>query len=295
MGSYAKIERAIWNSRTYRSLDDSAKLLYQYFLQCEHGNILGCFVCRPGYIQEDMGWPRAKVMAKIKDLEAAKLKTGRGLIMYDQETSLTLLTNHLCKDVVKSSKQQDGARRIVETLPYSPNIFNALIDIIKGLDYPMDTVLDTLSHRVSSTVPIPQEPSPSPSPSLSRTSPEPEEGRPPAGGLPGGGLEDQPTPLEAGNETQIMGRTHFAIPLKDGSEFDITPPDVDQWAEGYPSLGRDGVERALRRMVQWAMSNPGKRKTKQGIRKAINTWLKGDEDRLLERIPANDEQYAGIG
>lgn len=161
MGSYAKIERAIWNSRTYRSLEDSAKLLYQYFLQCEHGNILGCFVCRPGYIMEDMGWPKAKVMAKIKELEDAKLKSGRGLIMYDQETSLVLITNHLCKDKVKSRQQQDGACRIVETLPYSNNIFNSLIDIIKALDYPMDMVLDTLSHRVSHTVSIPQEPSPS--------------------------------------------------------------------------------------------------------------------------------------
>ena len=149
MGLYAKVERSIWNSRRFRSLDDTAKLLYQYFLTCEHFNILGCFVCRVGYVADDLNWNRKKVLNSIKSIQKTDL------IVWDEETETVLLTNHLKKDPVKSPQQQKGAVDILGTLPFSESIFRRLKEIVDNLPYRIDTLSDTLSHTLSSRVSVP--------------------------------------------------------------------------------------------------------------------------------------------
>jgi len=60
------------------------------------------------------------------------------------------------------------------------------------------------------------------------------------------------------------------IPLKDGSEYEVDPVDVREWQSAFPQVD---VRAELRKCRSWNLSNPGKRKTKRGVRKHINAWI----------------------
>jgi hypothetical protein len=66
------------------------------------------------------------------------------------------------------------------------------------------------------------------------------------------------------------------IPLADGTEFPVEPHDVVEWSMAYPGVG---VEQELRKMRQWCLSYPKKRKTKRGVRGFITGWLGREQDR----------------
>lgn len=60
------------------------------------------------------------------------------------------------------------------------------------------------------------------------------------------------------------------LPLKDGTDYEITREDVNKYIEAYPDLD---VLVQLKRMKVWLESNPTKRKTQRGINKFIVGWL----------------------
>lgn len=68
----------------------------------------------------------------------------------------------------------------------------------------------------------------------------------------------------------------IALPLNDGSEYQIFQEQCKEWSDLYPSVD---VMQQLRNMRGWLVSNPTRRKTKRGIRKFINSWLSREQDR----------------
>lgn len=64
--------------------------------------------------------------------------------------------------------------------------------------------------------------------------------------------------------------------LNDKSLYPIIQEDIDKWSELYPSVN---VLQQLRAMSGWLDANPTKRKTKQGIRRFINSWLSREQDK----------------
>ena len=68
----------------------------------------------------------------------------------------------------------------------------------------------------------------------------------------------------------------FALPLNTGESFQIYQDDVDKWSGLYPAVD---VMQQLRNMYGWLDSNPSKRKTKNGIRRFITSWLSREQDR----------------
>ena len=68
----------------------------------------------------------------------------------------------------------------------------------------------------------------------------------------------------------------ISITLNDKSEYPITEADVAQWRELYPAVD---IMKELRKMKGWAEANPKKRKTKNGIKRFINSWLSGEQDK----------------
>jgi len=69
----------------------------------------------------------------------------------------------------------------------------------------------------------------------------------------------------------------MVIPLikRDGN-FTVFQEDVDQWQETFPGID---VIQLLRKIKQWNLDNPSKRKTKAGIRKHISAWLGKEQDK----------------
>jgi hypothetical protein len=68
----------------------------------------------------------------------------------------------------------------------------------------------------------------------------------------------------------------ISIPLNNGSDHQVTKPDVDEWTKLYPAVD---VLQELRSYKGWASANPKKRKTKRGIKNSINSWLANAQDR----------------
>lgn len=64
--------------------------------------------------------------------------------------------------------------------------------------------------------------------------------------------------------------------LNDKAFYPIYQSDIDQWQSLYPVVN---VLQQLRAMSGWLDANPAKRKTKQGIRRFINSWLTREQDR----------------
>ena len=60
------------------------------------------------------------------------------------------------------------------------------------------------------------------------------------------------------------------IPLADGSEFPVPASLASEYAAAYPGVDVAGE---LAQVRVWCLSNPRKRKTKNGIRRFLNSWL----------------------
>ena len=60
---------------------------------------------------------------------------------------------------------------------------------------------------------------------------------------------------------------------KDGSTYEVKPEDVIAWERAYTERGVN-VQQELLSMESWLDANPGKRKTKGGMKRFIDSWLK---------------------
>ena len=68
----------------------------------------------------------------------------------------------------------------------------------------------------------------------------------------------------------------FVMTLNDGTGYDVPRGDIETYKRLYPAVD---VESELRAMIGWCMSNPTKRKTRSGIARFINAWLKKEQDK----------------
>ena len=70
--------------------------------------------------------------------------------------------------------------------------------------------------------------------------------------------------------------------LVDGTERGITQAQVDEFETCYPAVD---VKQELRSMKAWLITNPQKRKTKNGVMRFVNSWLAKEQDRGGKAIP----------
>lgn len=80
--------------------------------------------------------------------------------------------------------------------------------------------------------------------------------------------------------------------LNDGTYFNVSASDFNKWAVLYPAVD---VMQELRKMVGWCDNNPRKRKTKSGIRRFINNWLAGEQDKGGRYRGGNAPRDCGSG
>lgn len=80
--------------------------------------------------------------------------------------------------------------------------------------------------------------------------------------------------------------------LNDGTYFHVSADDFNKWAALYPAVD---VMQELRKMVGWCDNNPRKRKTKSGIRRFINNWLAGEQDKGGRYRGGNAPRDCGSG
>lgn len=90
------------------------------------------------------------------------------------------------------------------------------------------------------------------------------------------GAETPPAPPKPPKQKKPSSPVAISIILNDKTEYGITEADVLAWKELYPAVD---VMQELRKMKGWSEANPKKRKTKNGIKRFINSWLAGEQDK----------------
>jgi len=156
MSRYSRIRNKIWNSITFRRLDDRAKLLWFYLLTCTHSNMLGLYVLKPGYALEDLGW-------RIKEFDEAFVKLQNvptsdgsyGLISYDPETNLVLIKNYFDEgNKLENPNQVKAAIKQLDALPKS-KLFQDLQLILKQQDIDFYApILKRLGKRLAKPITV---------------------------------------------------------------------------------------------------------------------------------------------
>lgn len=66
------------------------------------------------------------------------------------------------------------------------------------------------------------------------------------------------------------------LPLNDGTAYGVTQEFADEMVKLYPAVD---VMQQLNAMKGWLIGNPGKRKTRAGIKRFITSWLAREQDR----------------
>lgn len=109
---YARVKRRIWHTARFRELSGGARELFLYIMTCPHGNILGCFVLRPGYAMDDLQLTKREQFTKpLQEL------LDKGLIKYDPKTEIVLDVEHFDKNPLENPNQVKAAISKLEELP----------------------------------------------------------------------------------------------------------------------------------------------------------------------------------
>jgi len=135
----------IWFDEKFAVLTPMQQRLFLYLLASPHGNLIGLFVLRKGYIYEDL-------KGNPKDIERdfdCLLKAG--FIDYDCDTGLVCIKNFLKYNTLTSPNQHKAVPRILGELPKSPLIIAFLIrnaGRLKGLLKDFERQFDGLSMLI---------------------------------------------------------------------------------------------------------------------------------------------------
>lgn len=73
-----------------------------------------------------------------------------------------------------------------------------------------------------------------------------------------------------------LSPTVFEIPLVSGKSHFITKGDITRYQQNFPGID---VMQELRKLLQWNLDHPTRRKTERGIKGHIGTWLSKAQDR----------------
>ena len=75
---------------------------------------------------------------------------------------------------------------------------------------------------------------------------------------------------------QLKNSSVLALPLNDGTEYEVTKELLDEFITLYPGVD---VMQEVRNMRGWLLTNPRKRKTRRGIKAFMNAWLAREQDK----------------
>ena len=75
---------------------------------------------------------------------------------------------------------------------------------------------------------------------------------------------------------QLKNSSVLALPLNDGTEYEVTKELIDEFIMLYPGVD---VMQEVRNMRGWLLTNPRKRKTRRGIKAFMNAWLAREQDK----------------
>ena len=123
--------------------------------------------------------------------------------------------------------------------------------------------------------PVPEEEETSPEPESEAKEKDPKEKSP------------KPEPKPANTDTKTADEIVIDLLLHDNTKYNVTREEINEFSALYPAVD---VLQEYRSMKAWCMSNPHKRKTRNGIKKFINGWLANAQKQARSTPPPGKPQ-----
>ncbi|QTE70064.1 hypothetical protein JRC49_09630 [Clostridiales bacterium FE2011] len=89
-----------------------------------------------------------------------------------------------------------------------------------------------------------------------------------------------------GPDSKIADEIVIDLLLHDNTKYNVTREEIDEFSALYPAID---VLQEYRGMKAWCLSNPQKRKTRNGIKKFINGWLASAQKQNQNAPPASQK------
>jgi len=130
-------------------LSREARELYLYIITCPHGNMLGMFVLRPGYVVDDL---RLSSRQRFAQLLGELLH--QHLVAWDEEAEIILDLEYLDKHPLDNPNQVKAAVKKLDELPKT-KLFSDLKQLIERLGKPLyEPLLKRLDERLGQPVTV---------------------------------------------------------------------------------------------------------------------------------------------
>lgn len=88
-------------------------------------------------------------------------------------------------------------------------------------------------------------------------------------------------------DSKIADEIVIDLLLHDNTKYNVTREEIDEFSALYPAVD---VLQEYRGMKAWCLSNPQKRKTRNGIKKFINGWLSSAQKQARSSPPSPKPQ-----
>lgn len=274
---YGKIDSALVDHHHFRALSKDAKIICLHARITHRNNAIGCYYYPASHISDDTDIDFEDTKKALQELEA------RAFLLYCHVTRWVWIPKYLEHFPVKGKNSGKHAFSVLETVPRDFAYSDSLVAVFEeNHDWENDKNADEIDEVWKGIRRTFEAPSKGITPrAISTTTTTPTSTTTPTT------TPNQITEAKASDSSEPQATLEPAVmtfPLvkKDG-EFQITQRDVDEWSESFPAID---VLSWLRRIRQWNIDNPSKRKTRRGIRNHISGWLAKEQDRGGPR-PAN--------
>ncbi|NCD35383.1 MAG: hypothetical protein EOL87_18500 [Spartobacteria bacterium] len=236
-----------WNDPYIEALTASQKLLYLYLFTCPHTNNLGLIEISEKKIVFESGVSARDVSEALSRFESDGKIVRDGLKIW--------LTNFIKHQTTTSEKLISGLQKLI------PNIESTKICHAVCIRYPH--VFEGTGYRIDTL-------------SIPHAEREGEGERENELEMEGEG-EGSPEP-QAASAPHAPSPVVAYIPVvgKGGGEAPVTQADVDEWQTLFPAVD---VPQEIRNIRAWNLANPSKRKTMEGYKKHIVTWLTKEQNK----------------
>lgn len=259
---YRTVYCLVWNDDKFPSVGDDLQLLWFHLKTTPFSTPLGIFYAPIAGLAEEKRWSLERYRKRLREGMA------KGLWKVDERSRVIYFHNHFRWNKPENPNVLKGWLKSWDRIPECPlkaECYEQLREYcdLWGKEYAK--VFETLPKR-------------------SRNVFEIGTGTGTGTGV-GTGTGINSAPSDESLCADAPTDTFLTIPLNDKTEFALTRQKVEEWKSLYPAVD---VEQECRNYKGWALANPKKRKTRDGIVRSIDNWLRKEQNRGRRSAPRGE-------
>lgn len=277
MSRYRQLHCKLWNDSKFLELSDDAKLLWFQLLTSYYSNQIGLYKAPLAALAAEIGWKTERLSKGFRELFQ------KGFINYDERVSLVFIKNFIRYNPPANPNVVLSWAALLEELPESALVcewIQIVREHLKGFSEPFRKAFERVTETLSKGF---REPFGKGMPKQEQEQEQEQEyvcdSLRSSHTVPqhSAGAEDAAGPDNGKASLESLNPSVIKIPVvKPAGEYPISADDVEGWKETFPAVDVIGE---LRKMREWCLANPQRRKTSRGVRRFIINWLSRAQDR----------------